>query len=113
VVITPEGKELHLLTCAACNVQFYGKPKQQRCDACRPKMQTQKPGRSRSKRLRRRNLEVKSLQLGVFDFGLFEDGNVGIGVFPEGEEILIRGAGFGGVALQHIGASELNMNERT
>jgi hypothetical protein len=34
VVITPEGKELHLLTCAACNRQFYGKANQQRCDTC-------------------------------------------------------------------------------
>jgi hypothetical protein len=50
VVITPEGKELHLLTCAACNAQFYGKPNQQRCDACKPKLQSQKSGRSRSKR---------------------------------------------------------------
>jgi len=51
VVITPEGKELHLLTCAACNVQFYGKPNQQRCDTCgKPRIQSQKPGRSRSKR---------------------------------------------------------------
>jgi hypothetical protein len=50
VVITPEGKELHLLTCAVCNVQFYGKPNQQRCDTCKPKIQAQKSGRSRSKR---------------------------------------------------------------
>jgi len=50
VVITPEGKELHLLTCAACNAQFYGGEKQQRCDACKPKLRSQKSGRSRSKR---------------------------------------------------------------
>jgi len=51
VVITPEGKELHLLTCVVCNVQFYGSPKQQRCDACgKAKLQSQKPGRRRSKR---------------------------------------------------------------
>jgi len=34
VVITPGGKELHLLTCVVCNSQFYGSPKQQRCDTC-------------------------------------------------------------------------------
>ncbi len=34
VVITPDGKELHLLTCAVCNVQFYGRENQQRCDTC-------------------------------------------------------------------------------
>jgi rubrerythrin len=50
VVITPEGKELHLLTCAVCNAQFYGKANQQRCDTCKPKIRSQKSGRSRSKR---------------------------------------------------------------
>jgi len=27
------------------------------------------------------------LQLGVLSFGLLEDGDVGVGVFPEGEEV--------------------------
>ncbi len=31
-----------------------------------------------------------SPQLGVLGFGLLVDGDVGIGVFPEGEKILIR-----------------------
>jgi len=31
------------------------------------------------------------LQLGVLGFGLLEDGDVGVGVFPEGEEILVGG----------------------
>ena len=30
------------------------------------------------------------MQPGVLGLGLLEDGDVGIGVFPEGEEILIR-----------------------
>src|SRR5579862_1536132 len=30
-------------------------------------------------------------QLCVFGLGFFEDGNVGVGVFPESQEILIRG----------------------
>ncbi len=34
------------------------------------------------------------LKFGVFGFGLFEDGDVGVGVFPEGEEVLVGGAGF-------------------
>jgi DNA-directed RNA polymerase beta' subunit len=51
VVITPEGKELHLLTCVVCNVKFYGRENQQRCDACgKARLQSQKSGRSRSKR---------------------------------------------------------------
>ena len=44
------------------------------------------------------------MQFRVLCFGFLQDGNVGVGVFPQREEILIRGAGFGGVALQHIGA---------
>ena len=34
------------------------------------------------------------LQLRVLRLGLFQDGNVGVGVFPEGEEILVCGEGF-------------------
>jgi hypothetical protein len=34
------------------------------------------------------------LELGVFGFGLLEDGDVGVGVFPEGEEVLVGGARF-------------------
>ena len=42
------------------------------------------------------------LQLGVFRFGLLEDGNVGVGVFPEPEEVLVCSAGLGeGVLLWH------------
>ena len=51
VVITPEGKELYLLTCAVCNLQFYGRENQQRCESCgKPRIRSQKSGRSRSKR---------------------------------------------------------------
>jgi hypothetical protein len=32
-----------------------------------------------------------SLQLGVIRFGLLEDGDVGVGVFPEGEENFVGG----------------------
>jgi hypothetical protein len=38
------------------------------------------------------------LQLREFLFGLPENKDVGIGVFPEGEEVLIGGAGFDRVA---------------
>jgi hypothetical protein len=44
------------------------------------------------------------MNLHIFGFGLLQDGNVG--VFPECEEILIRGACFGGVALHRIGVAE-------
>jgi hypothetical protein len=46
--------------------------------------------------------ELMNLQ--IFGFGLLQDGNVG--VVPECEEILIRGACFGGVALHRVGAAE-------
>jgi hypothetical protein len=29
------------------------------------------------------------LQLGVFGFGLLQDGDVGVGIFPEAEEVLV------------------------
>ena len=34
-------------------------------------------------------------QLCVFRLGFLQDGDIGVGVFPEREEILIGGAGFG------------------
>ena len=37
------------------------------------------------------------LQLGVLRFGLEENGNVGVGIFPNREEILIRGFGLAGL----------------
>ena len=45
------------------------------------------------------------LQLREFNLGLLQDGDVGVGVFPERDEILIRGRGLGGVALHGVGAS--------
>src|SRR5215831_2341001 len=35
-------------------------------------------------------VKARSVQLCVFGFGLPQTGDVGVGVFPEGEEILIR-----------------------
>ena len=43
-------------------------------------------------------------QLRVFGFGLLEDGDVWVGVFPPREQILISGACLAPVALQCIGA---------
>src|ERR1700693_2772134 len=56
-------------------------------------------------------LSKKSLKLGVFGFGGDEDGDVGVGVLPLGEEILICRLGLGGVGLHHIGASEAEMGQ--
>src|SRR5215831_20908496 len=53
------------------------------------------------------------LQLRVFCFGLLQDRDVGIGVFPESEEILIRGAGLGCLSLQSVRTTELEVRKST
>src|ERR1700675_4959422 len=57
-------------------------------------------------------LGAQLLQLGVFGLGSDEDGDVGVGVLPQREEILICGAGFRGVTLHGIGAGEAEMSKR-
>jgi hypothetical protein len=52
------------------------------------------------------------LQFSVLRFGLLQDGNIGIGVFPQHKEIQIGGAGSCGVALHGIGPADLQMRER-
>src|SRR2546427_4496513 len=52
-----------------------------------------------------------SLQLRVLRFCFLQDGDVGVGVFPEGEEVLVSGAGLGGVTGEGIGACEAEMGE--
>src|SRR5437762_5781720 len=51
------------------------------------------------------------LELGVFGLGFLEGKEVRVSVFPCGEEVLIGGAGFGGVVLQGVGASEAELGE--
>jgi len=53
------------------------------------------------------------LELSVLRLGFLQDGNVGIGVFPEGEEVLILGTSLGSVAGENVGAGEAEMGERT
>ncbi len=53
---------------------------------------------------RGRPLYTKLLQFGVFRFGLPEDGDIWVGVFPEGEEILVFGFRFCRVAEEGVGA---------
>ena len=52
------------------------------------------------------------MQLGVFGFSGDEDGDVGVGIFPGGEEILVREASFAGVALKGPRPPELKLSER-
>jgi hypothetical protein len=58
-----------------------------------------------------RPFQKQSLQLRVLRIGLFQDRNVGVGVFPEGEEVLIGGFCFGGVALHGIRSTQLEMSQ--
>jgi hypothetical protein len=48
-------------------------------------------------------VRTRLLQLRVLGLRLLRDGDFGVGIFPEGEEILLGSAGFGGVALQRVG----------
>jgi len=47
---------------------------------------------------KRFSVPAKLLQLRVLGFGFLEDGDVGVGVFPESKEILIGSAALGIVA---------------
>src|ERR1017187_7317465 len=51
------------------------------------------------------------LQPRILRFGLLVDGDVGVGVFPEGEEIFVGGFRLGGIARHRIGATDLKMRE--
>ena len=47
----------------------------------------------------------------MLSLGSLQNGDVGVGIFPEGEEILISGSCFGGVALHREGSPDLQMRE--
>src|SRR5579864_2316184 len=51
-------------------------------------------------------------QLGILGFGLFQDGGVGVSVFPKGEEVLIGVAAFRGRASKGIGSAQADMGKR-
>jgi hypothetical protein len=53
------------------------------------------------------------LQLRVLRFGFCQDGDVGVGVFPKGEEILIGRLRFGSVALQNVGTGQAQMRHHS
>jgi hypothetical protein len=52
-----------------------------------------------------------SLQLRVLRLGLLQDGDVGIGVFPHREKIVIGSARPGGVSFQHVGTCKAKTGE--
>ena len=49
----------------------------------------------------------------IFGPGLRENGNIGIGVFPEREEVLIRRFCLNRVALHSVSAGDAEMGERS
>jgi len=51
------------------------------------------------------------LQLRILRLGFFEDGDVGIGVFPEGEELLTAASPSGAAGRRSGGQRELNQAE--
>src|SRR5215470_1661943 len=52
-------------------------------------------------------------QIRVFFFGFDKNGDVGIGVFPKREKILIRCAGLSGLALQRVRAAQRKTRKRS
>jgi len=53
----------------------------------------------------------RSLQFGVLGLSLLQDGNVGVRVFPECEEIIVGGLRFCGVARESVGAGDAKVSE--
>ena len=51
------------------------------------------------------------LQLRVLCLGFLEEWDLGVGVFPEGEEILVGGAGGGDVSLEDASARQTEMGK--
>jgi len=50
-------------------------------------------------------------QLRVLRLGCFENGDVGVGIFPEGEEVLVGYAALGLVALKRKGAGQAELGQ--
>ena len=53
------------------------------------------------------------LQFGVLGFGLDKDGDVGVRIFPEGEEILIRGTCFDRVPTHRVSTRQAEAGQRS
>ena len=52
---------------------------------------------------------VRLLELGVLGFGLLVDGDVGVGVFPEREEIFVRSFSPSDVTGKRVGPAQLQV----
>src|SRR5581483_10615549 len=49
---------------------------------------------------------LQLLQFRVLRLGLDEDGDIGVGILPQGKEVLVGGARLGGIALERVGARQ-------
>src|SRR5271157_230258 len=56
---------------------------------------------------------VESLQLRVLRLRLLQDGNIGVGIFPEGEEVQVRSLSLGSIALHGVGSCQLQTGQCT
>src|ERR1700691_3581773 len=55
---------------------------------------------------------VELLELRVLRFGFFQDGDIRVGVLPQGEEPLVSGLGFRRVSGEGVGSGESEMRQR-
>ena len=62
--------------------------------------------RSRSGPPAYRSTMLLLLQLRILGFRLLVDGDVGVGVFPESEEVLVSCTGFGTFARENVGTAQ-------
>src|SRR5580698_4303720 len=51
------------------------------------------------------------LQLRVLRLGFLQDGDVGVGVFPKDEEVLVCTLRLGRITCHHVGATDLEMSQ--
>ena len=70
-------------------------------------------GNTRSDANKGQRIEARLLQPRTLRFGFLQDRNVGVGIFPEGEEILVCTLRLGGIACHRGGATELKMRQCT
>ncbi len=74
------------------------------------KIITKKPKSARNCESRA-SIRRRSLQLLVLRLGFLQDGDVGVGVFPEGEEVLVSSLAFGCVAGKGVGTGQAEMRK--
>ena len=90
-------------TCAVCSKVAFTTESADCLDNCR--------GRLGKEGVQSSDYVSRLLQLGVLGFGFFQNRDVGVGVLPESEEILVGGTGGRDVSFENAGAGEAEMSE--